>query len=156
MVDASAQAVVCVGRRYRLSASHRLYRPEWDAALNEAVFGKCANPHGHGHNYAVDVQVTGPVDAVTGMVMDLVELDRIVMREVVEPFDHCNLNLHAALAGSVPTSENVCVAMYERLKAALPAGTLWQVRLEETANNAFTYRGAGRGSEAGRTGRHDD
>ncbi len=132
---------VYLGRRYRLCASHRLFCPEWDELRNAQTFGKCANPHGHGHNYTVEVMIGGAVDTVTGMVMDLAELDAVVEREVTRPFDHTNLNLHEALEGQVPTSENFCIAIFNRLARALPIDALRQVRLEETANNFFTYTG---------------
>ena len=130
-----------LGRRYRFCASHRLYRPEWDEARNMETFGKCANPYGHGHNYTVEVLVAGNRDPVTGMVFDIVALDAIAQHEVIAPFDHTNLNLDSAFAHCVPTSENVCVEIFNRLLAALPEGALRQVRVEETPNNFFTYTG---------------
>ncbi len=130
-----------LGRRYRFCASHRLFCPEWDELRNQEVFGKCANPYGHGHNYTVEVLLGGAVDAVTGMVFDLAALDAIAAREVVEPFDHTNLNLLSRFEGTVPTSENLCIAIFEQLDNALPQGMLQQVRVEETPNNFFTYRG---------------
>ncbi len=130
-----------LGRRYRFCASHRLYRPEWDEVRNTDTFGKCANPYGHGHNYTVEVLLGGRVDPVTGMVFDLAALDGIAQREVIAPFDHTNLNLHSAFAGCVPTSENVCIEIFNRLGKALPHGMLQQVRVEETPNNFFTYTG---------------
>ena len=132
---------VSLGRRYRLCAAHRLFRPEWDLRRNLEAFGKCANPHGHGHNYVVEVLVAGEPDAATGMVVDLALLDEVVHAEVVSPFDHQNLNTLPAFAGRVPTSENVCIEIYDRLRRALPDGLLRQVRVEETVNNSFTYRG---------------
>ncbi|RRA47153.1 6-carboxytetrahydropterin synthase [Acidipila sp. EB88] len=131
-----------LGRRYCFSASHRLFCPEWDEVRNQEHFGKCANPHGHGHNYMAEVLVGGQVEGVTGMVLDLVELDALVAREVLEPFGHSNLNLHPAFAGRVPTSEHVCMEIFNRIDAALPPGMLRQVRLEETQNNFFIYRGS--------------
>ncbi len=130
---------VYLGRRYLLSASHRLFRPEWDEPHNREAFGKCANPHGHGHNYTVEVRVSGTPDPVTGMVADLLAVDAAVAREVLEPFDYCNLNLHPAFRGRVPTSENFCMEIFDRLRGPLPA--LREVRLEETENNAFRYTG---------------
>ena len=132
---------VYLGRRYRLCASHRLFCPEWDELRNQEVFGKCANPHGHGHNYTVEVLTGGAVDEGTGMTFDLAELDAVAVAQVLEPFDHTNLNLHPAFAARVPTSENFAIEIYDRLAAALPAGMLRQVRVEETPNNSFTYRG---------------
>ncbi len=131
-----------LGRRYRLCAAHRLHRPEWDLQRNLEAFGKCANPHGHGHNYVVEVSVAGEPDPVTGMVVDLGLLDAAVRREVVGPFDHQNLNTLAAFEGQVPTSENLCIVLYDRLARALPKGLLRRVRVEETVNNAFTYGGS--------------
>lgn len=109
---------------------------------NSAAFGKCANPHGHGHNYTVEVLVAGEIDAVSGMVVDLVEIDSHVNREVLRPFDSTNLNLHPAFAARVPTSENFCIEVFDRLDRVLPAGMLRQVRLEETSNNSFSYTGS--------------
>ena len=128
-----------LGRRYHLSASHRLFCPEWDLTRNLQMFGKCANPHGHGHNYTVEVLLAGEPDPVTGMVVDLRELDETVRREVVRPFDHQNLNTLSAFAGRVPTSETLCIEVWDRLRPRLPL--LRQVRVEETPNNSFTYRG---------------
>ena len=130
---------VYFGRRYRFSASHRLFCPDWEDGRNQQVFGKCANPHGHGHNYVLEVLVAGAPDPVTGMAADLTGVDEAVRREVLDIFDHSNLNLLPAFAGRVPTSENLCIELFERLRAPLPA--LRQVRVEETANNAFTYTG---------------
>ncbi len=132
---------VGLGRRYRLCAAHRLHRPEWELGRNLQVFGKCANPYGHGHNYVVEVLVAGEPDPVTGMVVDLALLDAAVEREVIAPFDHRNLNLLPAFAGLVPTSENLCIEIHGRLARALPPGLLERVRVEETANNSFAYGG---------------
>ena len=129
-----------LGRRYRLSASHRLHTERLSEEQNRAVYGKCANPHGHGHNYTVEVLVGGEIDAATGMVCDLVELDGCVMREVVEPFDHSNLNALAAFANRVPTTENLCIEIERRLRKALRPELTLAVRVEETSNNFFEYR----------------
>ncbi len=136
---------VRLGRRYGFCAAHRLFRPEWENGRNEQEYGKCANPFGHGHNYMVEVLVSGEVDPVSGTIVDLAALDAMVAHEVLEPLDHSNLNLQPTFAGRVPTSENVCVQIFERLQRALQTGTagpvkLEQVRLEETRKNAFTYR----------------
>jgi 6-pyruvoyltetrahydropterin/6-carboxytetrahydropterin synthase len=130
------------GRRYILSASHRLHSEALSAAGNQTAYGKCNNPHGHGHNYIVEVMVAGPVDAATGMVMNLVDLDRAVQSQILDRFDHANLNLDPLFAVQVPTTENFCRAVYNLLRPALPAGMLDQVRIEETENNFFEYRGA--------------
>lgn len=130
-----------LGRRYRLSASHRLHSGRLSEEENGAVYGKCANPHGHGHNYTVEVLVGGEIDAVTGMVIDLVELDGCVQREVLEPFDHENLNTLEAFANRVPTTENLCIEIEQRLRRALRPELSLAVRVEETSNNFFEYRG---------------
>ena len=125
------------GRRYMLSASHRLHTQALTAEENRAAYGKCNNPHGHGHNYVVEVLVGGAVDAETGMVVDLVALDEAVRERVMDRFDHANLNLDPLFADRVPTTENLCRAIFELLRDALPAGELEQVRVEETENNFF-------------------
>lgn len=130
-----------LGRRYRMSASHRLAAPELNEAENRAVYGKCANPHGHGHNYVVEVVVGGEVDPVTGMVCDLVELDAMVGREVLEPFDHQNLNTLEPFLDRVPTTENLCIEVEERLRRALRPELSLRVRVEETKNNFFEVAG---------------
>ncbi len=127
-------------RRYRFAASHRLHSAELSAAENVATYGKCNNPHGHGHNYALEVTVAGEVDQRTGMVCDLVDLDGFVEREVVQRFDLENLNHTPDFAHSVPTTENLCVAIYDRLRA-FPHARVEKVRMEETMLNSFEYAG---------------
>jgi 6-pyruvoyltetrahydropterin/6-carboxytetrahydropterin synthase len=128
------------GRRYRLSASHRLQSDALSEAENQTVYGKCNNPHGHGHNYVIEVIMGGNVDSVTGMVCDLVELDACVRTEVIDPFDHTNLNTSACFRDVVPTTENLCIEIYRRLKAAFTKAELTCVRVEETSKNFFEYR----------------
>jgi 6-pyruvoyltetrahydropterin/6-carboxytetrahydropterin synthase len=125
------------GRRYTLSASHRLHAEELTAEENRSAFGKCNNPHGHGHNYVVEVLAGGEVDRETGMVVDMVALDRMVKKCVIDRFDHMNLNLDPAFSSQVPTTENLCRVVCRLLKDALPAGQLEYVRVEETENNFF-------------------
>jgi 6-pyruvoyltetrahydropterin/6-carboxytetrahydropterin synthase len=129
------------GRRYMLSASHRLHADALTAEQNRAAFGKCNNPHGHGHNYVVEVLAGGPVNPETGMVVDMVALDATVHKQVVQRFDHTNLNLDPLFQKRVPTTENLCRAVFDLLKDALPAGQLEHVRVEETENNFFEYCG---------------
>lgn len=132
---------VVFGRRYRFAASHRLHTEELSEAENSRVFGKCNNRFGHGHNYVVEIHVSGPVDPVTGMIVNLTELDRFVEREVIEPFDHKSLNEDVeAFRTKVPTTENLCKEIYGRLKD-FPLAKLELVRIEETSNNAFEYAG---------------
>jgi 6-pyruvoyltetrahydropterin/6-carboxytetrahydropterin synthase len=125
------------GRRYSLSASHRLHVHAFSEEQNRAAYGKCNNPHGHGHNYVVEVLVGGAVDAETGMVVNLADLDAIVGARVVERFDHRNLNDDPAFAKEVATTENFCRVVFGLLKDALPGGELECVRVEETENNFF-------------------
>jgi 6-pyruvoyltetrahydropterin/6-carboxytetrahydropterin synthase len=128
-------------RRYVFSASHRLHCDELSAAQNHAVYGKCNNPHGHGHNYFLEVTVSGQVDAATGMVCNLADLDEAVRREVLERFDHRNLNRSEEFDSKVPTTENLSVIVFDILKRSFTAAHLEKVRLEETAKNSFEYRG---------------
>ena len=125
------------GRRYMLSASHRLHTAALTTEKNRAAYGKCNNDHGHGHNYFVEVLVGGAVNAETGMVVDLVALDDKVRTQVLERFDHANLNLDPLFADRVPTTENFCKAIFDLLDDVLPAGKLEHVRVEETENNFF-------------------
>jgi 6-pyruvoyltetrahydropterin/6-carboxytetrahydropterin synthase len=124
-------------RRYRFSASHRLNTPRLSDAENRRIYGKCNSPHGHGHNYALEVTLTGPVDSATGMIVNLAELDPFVEREVIEPFDHKHLNEEIAEFQSlVPTTENVCREIFRRLEK-FSAARLERVRIEETSKNSF-------------------
>ena len=124
-------------RRYRFSASHRLDTPRFSAAENRRIYGKCNSPYGHGHNYALEVTVAGPVNSETGMIANLADLDPFVEREVIEPFDHKYLNEEvAAFQSLVPTTENVCREIFRRLEK-FPAARLEKVRIEETSKNSF-------------------
>jgi 6-pyruvoyltetrahydropterin/6-carboxytetrahydropterin synthase len=125
------------GRRAALSASHRLHSGALSAEENRAAYGKCNNPHGHGHNYVVEVLVGGEVDQETGMVVNLAALDEVMQKEVIGRFDHTNLNMDSLFVNLVPTTENLCRAVFGLLKDALPVGELEYVRVEETENNFF-------------------
>ncbi len=129
-----------LSRRYRFSASHRLHVDALSPERNREVFGKCNNPHGHGHNYIAQVTFAGPVDAVTGMVLDLGELDGFARRELLDVYDQANLNTLPAFLDEVPSTENVCVELW-RLFNAFPHATLRSVHVEETGNNSFDYFG---------------
>jgi len=130
-----------LNRRYRFAASHRLHSAQLDESENRRIYGKCNNPYGHGHNYVVEVSVSGAVDPATGMIANLVELDAFVGREVLDAFDHKNLNEEIPLfREQVPTTENLCVEIFRRLRA-FPAARLDRVRLEETGLNSFEYAG---------------
>ena len=129
------------GRRYMLSASHRLHTEALSAEENRATYGKCNNPHGHGHNYVVEVLVGGAVSPETGMVVNMVALDEAVRNRVMERFDHANLNLDPLFANRVPTTENLCRTVFELLDGLIEPAELVRVRVEETENNFFEYCG---------------
>ena len=131
-------------RRYMFSASHRLHSDAMSDAENVATYGKCNNPYGHGHNYMLEVIVSGPVDDSTGMVCNLVDLDGFVQQEILERFDHQNLNTLTEFAGTVPTTENLCIAVYDILQRGFRHAHLEGVRFEETMMNSFEYRGSNR------------
>ncbi len=128
-------------KRYRFSASHRLHSDALSDGQNRATYGKCNNPHGHGHNYALEVTVSGQVDPRTGMVYDLGALDAAVEGGVIEPFGHENLNCVQDFEGLVPTSENLAKKIFEILKRELCDVTLDRVKLDETSQNSFEYAG---------------
>jgi len=128
-------------RRYMFSASHRLLSDDLSEAENREVYGKCNNPHGHGHNYFVEVTVGGQVDPQTGMVCNLVDIDDCVRREILDRFDHANLNTLDEFRGQVPTTEVLSVAIYDILKQSFRAAHLEKVRIEETMLNSFEYAG---------------
>src|ERR1700724_3640886 len=130
-----------LGRRYRFSASHRLHSPHLSEEENCRVFGKCNNPYGHGHNYVLEVSVSGDVDPATGMIANLADLDSFVEREVLEVFDHRSMNEDvAAFRDVVPTTENLCIEIFKRLER-FPKAKLERVRVQETSNNSFEYEG---------------
>ena len=128
-------------RRYLFSASHRLHSAEMSADENQATYGKCNNPHGHGHNYMLEVTVSGPVNQSTGMVCNLVDLDQAVEREVLSRYNLENLNTLQEFAVTVPTTENLCIQIFEILQRGFPHAHLDKVRLEETMMNSFEYAG---------------
>jgi len=128
-------------RRYMFSASHRLHSDGMSEAENAATYGKCNNPFGHGHNYALEVTVSGPVDESTGMVCNLADLDAYLEREVLARYDHENLNMTQEFAEKVPTTENLCIQIYEIVQRGFPYAHLERVRLEETMMNSFEYAG---------------
>jgi 6-pyruvoyltetrahydropterin/6-carboxytetrahydropterin synthase len=129
-----------LSRRYHFSASHRLHSDAYDAARNRAVFGKCNNPHGHGHNYTVEVTLSGQVDPATGMVCDLAELDGFAQTNLLSRFDHTNLNTLDCFANKVSTTENLSMEIY-RIFQDFPSAHLERVHVEETSNNSFDYAG---------------
>ncbi len=128
-------------RRYMFSASHRLHSDEMSEQENRATYGKCNNPYGHGHNYMLEVTVSGPVDDETGMVCNLADLDAFVRQQILERYDHENLNLLAEFQQHVPTTENLCIAIYDIVKRGFQQAHLEKVRIDETMMNSFEYRG---------------
>jgi 6-pyruvoyltetrahydropterin/6-carboxytetrahydropterin synthase len=132
---------ISLTRRYRFAASHRLHSSALSEIENERIYGKCNSPYGHGHNYAVEVTVSGPVNPDTGMIANLGDLDPFVQREVIEAFDYKCLNEDVPeFQTVVPTTENVCSEIYRRL-AGFAAAKLERVRIEETSKNTFEYSG---------------
>ena len=134
--------VAHLSRRYHFAASHRLHVDALTPERNRDVYGKCNNPFGHGHNYVVQVTLSGPVDKVTGMVTNLGDLDSFAQREMLDLFDHANLNTLECFLDLVPTTENLCVELW-RIFAQYPHAMLERIRVEETGNNAFDYFGDG-------------
>jgi 6-pyruvoyltetrahydropterin/6-carboxytetrahydropterin synthase len=131
---------VAVFRKEHFNAAHRIFNPKWDDFKNAAVFGKCSNPNYHGHNYELIVQVTGVTDPETGYVMDMKVLSRITAEEVLEKFDHKNLNLDTEYFRDLnPTAENIAMVIYDLLRARIDLKLELKVRLYETERNFVEY-----------------
>jgi len=128
-------------RRYWFSASHRLHSEQMSEEENRAIYGKCNNLYGHGHNYALEVTVSGPVEASTGMVCNLADLDGFVHNEILARYEHVNLNMLHEFSRRVPTTENLCLEIYEILQRGFSFAHLEKVRMEETMMNSFEYAG---------------
>ena len=127
-----------LNRRYHFSASHRLHAATLSAEANQATFGKCNNPFGHGHNYTVTVTLSGLVDPATGMVANLADLDRFAHEHLIEPFDQTNLNTLTPFATRVPSTENLTLELH-RIFATFPHAQLEHLHVEETTNNSFAF-----------------
>ena len=133
---------VTAHRKAHFNAAHRLFNPKWSDEKNAAVFGKCSNPHYHGHNYDLIVSVTGEIDQETGFVMDLSVLRRLIKSEIEEAFDHKNLNVEVAEFKNLnPTVENISVVIYNKLRPKIKSSLDISVTLYETARNYVTYSG---------------
>jgi 6-pyruvoyltetrahydropterin/6-carboxytetrahydropterin synthase len=131
---------VAVFRKEHFNAAHRIFNPAWDDVKNAEVFGKCSNPHYHGHNYELIVQVTGVPDPETGYVMDMKHLSRITAEEVLEKFDHKNLNLDTGYFNTLnPTAEHIAIVIYDLLRARIDPQLELKVRLYETERNFVEY-----------------
>lgn len=129
-------------RAEHFNAAHRLHNPHWDDARNQQVFGKCNNPNYHGHNYDLTVRLTGEIDPETGYVFDLKQLSDIIKQQVLNRFDHRNLNLDTDDFWELnPTAENIAVVIWRRLRAALPPALALAVTLHETDRNFVEYYG---------------
>ena len=130
-----------LNRRYLFSASHRLHNDRFADDANRELYGKCNNPYGHGHNYTLEVSVSGQVDRQTGMVCNLVDLDECVGRSILERYDHQNLNCMPEFRDKVPTTENLCIHVFEILQREFRHAHLERVKLDETLMNSFEYAG---------------
>ncbi|CAM1364773.1 6-pyruvoyl tetrahydrobiopterin synthase [Tenacibaculum litopenaei] len=133
---------VTVHRKAHFNAAHRLFNPNWDDAKNKEVFGKCSNPHYHGHNYELIVSLTGEIDPVTGYVYDLGVLKDLIKSEVEEAFDHKNLNIEVPEFKNLnPSVENIAVVIYEKLRVRIENELDLSVTVYETPRNFVTYSG---------------
>ncbi len=131
---------VSVFRKEHFNAAHRLFNPEWDDATNQDVFGKCALPHYHGHNYELQVKVTGEVDEATGYVIDMKIMSDLIQEKVIERFDHKNLNLDTEEFKTLnPTAENIAIVIYRLLRPHIQREIDLQIRLYETERNFVEY-----------------
>jgi len=129
-------------RKAHFNAAHRLYKPDWSDEKNSEVFGKCNNPHFHGHNYEIIVAVTGEIDPDTGYVFDLGILKRLIRSEIEDAFDHKNLNIQVEEFKHLnPTAENICVVSYNKLRKHLPSSLDLEITLYETPRNFVKYSG---------------
>lgn len=130
--------VAHLNRRYHFSASHRLHAEALSADENQATFGKCNNPHGHGHNYTVTVTFSGAVSPITGMVIDLADLDRFAAEHLINRFNLTNLNTLRCFGDRVPSTENLTLELH-RIFSAFAQAALTHIQVEETGNNSFGY-----------------
>ncbi|HEY8367480.1 MAG TPA: 6-carboxytetrahydropterin synthase [Bacteroidia bacterium] len=131
---------VTVIRKAQFNAAHRLHNPNWDQAKNTAVFGKCSMPNYHGHNYTIEIALTGPIDPETGYVFDLGLLAQIVKDEIEERFDHRNLNLDTVEFKNLnPTAENITLVIYQLLRKRIDASLDLRIKLYETERNMVIY-----------------
>ncbi|XP_063225259.1 6-pyruvoyl tetrahydrobiopterin synthase-like [Bacillus rossius redtenbacheri] len=139
----TARPIAYLTRIEKFSACHRLHSPFLDDETNLKVYGKCNNPNGHGHNYTVEVTLRGPVSRDTGMVMNIHDLKMYMEAAIMEPMDHKNLDKDVPhFKDTVSTTENVCVFVWDNLRALLPdPGVLYEIKIHETDKNVVSYRG---------------
>jgi 6-pyruvoyltetrahydropterin/6-carboxytetrahydropterin synthase len=136
--------LVYITRRFHFSASHRVYNPEFADDKNYEIYGKCANPSGHGHNYIMDVTIAGDVDPQIGFVMDLTELKHLVEKRIIEKVDHHNLNTDVEfMKDIIPSTENIAIKFWEQIEPSINNShrKLHSIRLQETVNNTVEYKG---------------
>lgn len=134
--------LVYVTRRVTFNAAHRLFNPKFSDEENKKIFGKCSNPNWHGHNYVLEVSVAGKVDKETGFVINLSDLKEIINKYVIEQVDHKNLNIETEfMKGKIPSTENVAIGIWNQLADKINNGKLYSVKLSETENNFFEYKG---------------
>ncbi len=134
--------MVYATRRETFSAAHRLYNPELSDEKNLEIYGKCSNPNWHGHNYQLEVVIAGEIDPATGYLIDLKLLKKIIHEYVIGKVDHKNLNTETDfMKGVIPTAENICIEIWNQLEDKIPSGRLYSVKIYETENNYFEYRG---------------
>ena len=134
--------MIFITRKIEFSAGHRLFNPDFSDEKNEATFGLCNNPNGHGHNYVLEVTLSGEVCNETGMVFDLKELKKLTQREIIDKVDHKNLNVDVEyLKGIIPTAENLAIKFWEILEPKITKGRLHEIKLYESERNYVVYRG---------------
>ena len=134
--------MIFITKKLEFSASHRLHNPNLSEEENRETFGLCNNPNGHGHNYTIEVTVSGNVHAETGMVIDLKRLKQLVQREIIDHVDHKNLNVDVPfLDGVIPTAENLAIKIWDILEPLIQGGSLYQIKLYESDRNLVIYRG---------------
>ena len=134
--------MIFITRKIEFSAGHRLFNPNFSDEQNKATFGLCNNPNGHGHNYVLEVTLSGEVCNDTGMVFDLKELKKLIQREIIDKVDHKNLNVDVDyLKGIIPTAENLAIKFWEILEPKITKGRLYEIKLYESERNYVVYRG---------------
>lgn len=141
-ITTNSKFVMKVCRRVSLNAAHRLYRPDWSEEKNWEIYGKCSNPNFHGHNYTIEAWLEGPIDPETGYVIDLKILKELLYNEILDRFDHRNLNLDCEeFQNLIPTAENICVVIWQIMRSKLDSKYQLTIRLWETENNIFEFSG---------------
>jgi 6-pyruvoyltetrahydropterin/6-carboxytetrahydropterin synthase len=134
--------MIYVSRRETFSASHRLHNPNLSDEENGKIFGKCNSPNGHGHNYILEIVIAGEIDKQTGYLIDLKMLKEIIRENIIEKVDHKNLNYDVDfLKGTITTTENLAISFWKLLENKIPRGKLYAIKIAETENNFFEYRG---------------